>query len=166
MDTLQKIRVLEQAKSLVFAKTYLDTYEVDCLTISELVNYLEEIKDQEQDQDLKQEAGKLIIELAKIDQEPTALIRTMSDIGCIRLFNDHENTLLFRNFVGDGINRIYVIEDTEDTDGLRFLATLTGEWYISGLDTENVREARIKGVFDVYTDKQYNFFFKKVKTKW
>ena len=157
MGIIEKIKVLEQAKSFIYAKTGLDTYEVDCLTIPEMADYLNEIKEQEQ------EAGKLIIELAKIDQEPTALIRTMSDIGCIRLFNDHENTLLFRNFVGDGINRIYVIEDTEDTDGLRFLATLTGEWYISGLDTENEKEARIKGVYDIYTDKNFNFFFKKVK---
>ena len=158
MGIIEKIKVLEQAKSLIYINTGLDTSELEELTIPEIVEYLDEIEDSESEP--------LLNCIAQIDSEPIANFCTTSDIGCIRLFNNHGESILLRNYIGDGVNRIYIIEDNEDTEGLCYVASINGEWFISSCDTENKKGARIKGAFDIYTDKKFNFFFKKVKTNW
>ncbi len=154
MGIIEKIKVLEQAKSLIFCKTEITIPELEELTLPEIVEYLKEIEDPD---------SKFLLNcISQIDSEPGANYYTNSEIGCIRLFDDQGKFILFRNYVGDCENRIYIIGKEENTENLYYIATISGEWYISGSDTENEEEGRINGVFDVYTDKNSNFFFKEI----
>ena len=89
-------------------------------------------------------------------------IRTFSNIGCIRLCNTYGDLIFFRNYVGDGINKIYFMKETDDTDELMFLAEINGEWCLSEFDTYNSSILELNGKYSIYTDKHRNFFIKEL----
>lgn len=155
MSIVKKVEIIERAKSLIFENTDLECSEVAEMTIPEMIWRLRQIDDEP-------EAEALVNSLLSIGEEPVAYVSTYSDIGCIRLFNDNGEAVLFKNYVGDGTNWIYIIGKEENTEDLLYIARIIGEWYISEKDTENVEEAKITGTFDIYTDENRNFFFKKV----
>ena len=156
MNDIQRIYLIDDAIELIEKNMKLSDEELDSLTISQIIEYLKNIDNVE--------AKEIIDEMKNLHEIIKPIAYTMSEHSKIRLFNERNDVILLDNYSGDGVNRIYILNEHETTfeHHCEFLAEIYGEWFISENDLKNEKVAKIEGNFCVYTDTNYNIFFNEI----